>query len=132
MRVATQRGHEMDARDFDLPQKQRFQGEGPPAPPSASSLDRLTASAIGRGRVIASVTRAMNRRHSGLRTLLLGAGIVVFGAIALFHLAIVLRLELWQHRWEPLAYFLVSSAITIGLVIFAIRTRKRPPDRRSI
>jgi hypothetical protein len=29
IRAGTQRGHEMDARDFDDPLQQRFQGEGP-------------------------------------------------------------------------------------------------------
>jgi hypothetical protein len=72
-----------------------------------------------------------------VRWFLLGVGILFFASMAVAHARICGSLAFWPHYAEPLAYFILSGAATIGLlavamswVWFAVRAR-RPRARPS-
>jgi hypothetical protein len=62
-------------------------------------------------------------KHGPIRTFarwfFLGVGILFFGSMAVTHARVCSGLVFWPHYAEPLAYFILSGAATIGLLAVA-------------
>jgi len=76
----------------------------------------------------------MSRKGLGTfwRWSLLGAGSLFFGNLAMIHARVCSKLVFWEHAAEPQAYFVLSGAVTIGLVAVACSWTWQELRRRNV